>query len=87
MDSESQAPSSPVERGRSALMLYHAINEPYCSSSDARCVLGAMAENIGFAIHDVPSDGDCLFSAIVFQLPSIGLQPMSAQQLRAKVAI
>ena len=84
--SENEAPSSPTERGCSALMmLYDAMNEPYCSSSDARCILAAMAENIGFEIHDVPSDGDCLFSAVVFQLPSIGLRPMSAQQLRAKV--
>ena len=86
VDSENEAPSSPIERGRSALMmLYDAMNKPYCSSSDARCILAAMAENIGFEIHDVPSDGDCLFSAVVFQLPSIGLQPMSAQQLRANV--
>ena len=62
MDSESEVPSSPVERGRSPLMmLYHAMNEPYCSSSDTRCVLAAMGENVDFEIHDVPSDGDYLF--------------------------
>lgn len=69
-------------------MLYDAMNEP-CSSfgmtDDARCVLAAMAENSGFRIHDVPSDRDCLFSAIVLQLSSIGLQPMSAQELRSEV--
>ena len=83
MDSESEAPSRPIERGCSALMLYDAMNEP-CSSSDTRCVLAAMAENIGFEIHDVPSDGDCAFLAVIFQLPLIGLRPMSAQ-VRARV--
>ena len=71
--------------GSSALnMLCHNMHDSCVSSSivaDVRSALAVMAENSGYVIHDVPSDGDCLFSAV----SSVGLQPMSAQELRADV--
>ena len=40
----------------------------------------------GFIVHDVPYDGDCLFSAIVYQLKSIGLHSGDKNELRKMVA-
>ena len=40
----------------------------------------------GFIIHDVPYDGDCLFSAITYQLKSIGLHSGDKSELRKMVA-
>ena len=45
-------------------------------------VLCQIAEQNGFSIHDVPSDGNCLFAAIAYQLPSIGLTGMDVDILR-----
>ena len=60
-------------------MLYHAMNEPYCSSSDARCVLAAM-RILGLKYMTYHQTEMVLFSAVVFQLLSIGLQPMLAHE-------
>ena len=40
----------------------------------------------GFTIHDVPADGDCMFSAIVYGLNSIGIRDVNSQTLRLIVA-
>ena len=39
-----------------------------------------------YSIYDVPCDGNCLFSAITYQLESIGIQSVDAQTLR-KMAV
>jgi len=35
-----------------------------------------------YSIHDLPHEGNCLFTAIVYQLESIGIQSVDAQTLR-----
>ena len=35
--------------------------------------LSSLARKRGFAVRDVPRDGDCLFSAVAMQLESIGV--------------
>ena len=47
--------------------------------------LETIASQNGFTIHDVPADGDCMFSAIVYQLNSIGIH-VDSQTLRQNVA-
>ena len=47
--------------------------------------LETIASKNGFTIHDVPADGDCMYSAIVYQLSSIGIH-VDSQILRQKVA-
>ena len=47
--------------------------------------LETIASQNGFTIHDVPADGDCMFSAIVYQLNSIGIH-VDSQILRQNVA-
>ncbi len=44
--------------------------------------LRSKAKANGFIIHDVPGDGNCLFSSVSYQLPSIGMQPISSATLR-----
>ena len=45
-------------------------NDPLLSAMHR---LETIASQNGFTIHDVPADGDCMFSAIVYQLNSIGI--------------
>ena len=47
--------------------------------------LEKIASQNGFTIHDAPADGDCMFSAIVYQLNSIGIH-VDSQILRHNVA-
>ena len=47
--------------------------------------LTAAAEELGFSIHEVPRDGNCLFSAIASQLDSLGVQDVDAHTLRKMV--
>ena len=47
--------------------------------------LETIASQNCFTIHDVPADGDCMYSAIVYQLNSIGVH-VDSQTLRQKVA-
>ena len=59
------------------------INDPVLSGPfDILC---SRAKANGFNIHNVPSDGNCLFSAITYQLPSIGMQYIDPQALRLMV--
>ena len=44
--------------------------------------LTAAAAERGYSIHDLPRAGYCLFSAIAYQLESIGIQSDDAQTLR-----
>ena len=75
MDSDSSAKQPP--------------KEAHAGSTDdittAFDTLKVAAAEIGFSIHEVPRDGDCLFSAIAYQLHSIGLQNIDAQTLRKLV--
>ena len=62
-----------------------------CSDSDnafltAQQKLNAVVYENGFTIHDVPSDGDCMFSAILYQLNSTGLCDVDSDTLRQTVA-
>ena len=45
-------------------------------------VLSSVASRNGFTVHDIPADGNCLFSAIAYQLPSIGITDIDANNLR-----
>ena len=47
--------------------------------------LETVASQNGFTIRDVPADGDCMFSAIVYQLSNIGIC-VDSQTLRQNVA-
>ena len=53
-----------------------------CSIENVGNVLNSIASRNGFTIHDVPANGDCLFSAIAYQLPSIGITDIDADNLR-----
>ena len=57
-------------------------NDPLLSAMHK---LKTIASQNGFTIHDVPADGDCMFSAIVYQLSSIGIH-VDSQTLRQNVA-
>ena len=52
------------------------------NNENAIDVLSSVASRNGFTIHDVPADGDCLFSAIAYQLSSIGIYDIDADSLR-----
>ena len=47
--------------------------------------LKVFARKEGFEIHDVPSDGNCLFSACVYQLQYLGRDVVDASSLRQAV--
>ena len=46
--------------------------------------LNSLARERGFAVQDVPGDGDCLFSAVGVQLENIGIQS-GRRNLRAEL--
>ena len=48
--------------------------------------LETIARQNGFTVHDVPADGDCIFSAFVYGLNSIGIRDVNSQTLRLTVA-
>ena len=48
--------------------------------------LATSARENNIVIHDVPADGDCLFSAIAYQLDSIGIHSVDKCKLRQMVA-
>ena len=49
-------------------------------------VLERVARENGFAIHDVPYDGNCLFASIAYQLVSIAASSVDKSTLRQMVA-
>ena len=46
--------------------------------------MNSLARERGFAVQDVPRDGDCLFSAVGVQLENIGIQS-DRRNLRAEI--
>ena len=46
--------------------------------------MNSLARERGFAVQDVPGDGDCLFSAVGVQFENIGIQS-SRRNLRAEL--
>ena len=48
--------------------------------------LKARAHENSFSIHDVPYDGDCMFSAVSYQLQANGVCNVDSNELRQKVA-
>ena len=42
------------------------------STSDYANTLEVFARQYGFLVHDVPGDGDCLFSSVAYQLQNVG---------------
>ena len=76
-----------VDEGDSQSMECH----PYSLSSDddvftiAFNVLEQVAGENGFAIHNVPYDGDCLFSSIAYQLEPITACSVNKSKLRQMV--
>ena len=57
--------------------------EPFIVASNA---LEQLPYENGFAIHNVPSDGNCMFSAIAYQLQSMGICVVDSISLRHMVA-
>ena len=47
--------------------------------------LEALARDNSFTIHDVPYDGNCMFSAIAYQLQSSGICNIESHELRQMV--
>ena len=54
--------------------------------STALCQLNVLAHQNNFAIHDVPYDGNCMFSAVLYQLQTSGVCNVDSSDLRQKVA-
>jgi len=54
--------------------------------SEALCELEAVAHQSGFSIHAVPSDGNCMFSAVSHQLQITGVGSVDSNELREMVA-
>ena len=54
----------------------------FCYSDEP--TLNSMARERGFAVQDVPGNGDCLFSAVGLQLDNIGIQS-GRRNLRAEL--
>ena len=52
----------------------------------ALCQLKVLAHQNNFAIHDVPYDGNCMFSAVSYQLQTSGVCNVDSSDLRQKVA-
>ena len=48
--------------------------------------LETIASQNGFTIHDVPYDGNCMFSAIAYQLNSSGVCDVNSNGLRQTIA-
>jgi hypothetical protein len=81
--------------------LTHSIHVPSDNSQpDAECTASShesailqtsqqklckVAERHGFITHDVPPDGDCMFSATLHQMEMRGFQSMSTTELRAEM--
>ena len=42
--------------------------------------LNPLAREKGFAVQDVPRDGDCLFSAVAVQLENVGIHSRSVHR-------
>ena len=66
-------------------------NEVSCESWPVNLVpalnnLRAFATDKNFSIHDVPRDGNCLFSAVLYQLVTCGLFSSAVEHLRQLVA-
>ena len=49
--------------------------------------LETYAINNQFTVHDVPGDGNCLYSSVLYQLQANGLLTTTAQNLREMVAV
>ena len=50
------------------------------------CQLKVLAHQNNFVIHDVPYDGNCMFSAVSYQLQTSGVCSVDSSDLRQKVA-
>ncbi len=51
----------------------------------AYSALTAAAKELGYGIHEVPRNGNCMFAAVAYQIESIGMQGLDAQTLREMV--
>ena len=63
-------------------IIYKCKTDPFTVASTA---LEQLAHENGFAIHNVPSDGNCMFSAIAYQLHSLGICVIDSSALRQMV--
>ena len=57
-----------------------------CSSDELSLALKMLALQNGFAIYDVPYDGNCMFSAILHQLQTSDVCDVDSSELRQMVA-
>ena len=53
--------------------------------TNAYNMLNSIAQRNGYNIHNVATDGNCLFAAIAYQLPSIGIHNVDIHALRNNV--
>ena len=87
METECQGDSSGTANVTTSVQ-----NEPMECSNDgdelstALEQLKAFAKQNGFTIHNVPYDGDCMFSAISYQLQANDVCSADSSELRQKVA-
>ena len=65
---------------------YAMIHDGSNEFSTALCQLKVLACQNNFAIHDVPYDGNCMFSAVSYQLQTTGVCNVESSDLRQKVA-
>ena len=83
-DNSSSVSNQPLDKDSTQSMEYCPSNPS--SSNDALTVAFSVLERAarenGFAIHDVPYDGDCLFSSIAYQLESIAACRVDKNTLR-----
>ena len=64
----SNLPGKPLPSGIVELSPMISLASPY---TRAKSTLARVAQENGFAIHHVPYDGNCLFSAVAYQLESV----------------
>ena len=67
-------------------MEYSSISDDSNEFSAALQQLKALVSQNSFTIHDVLYDGDCMFSAISYQLQNAGVCNADSSELRQKVA-
>ena len=67
---------------RISFILHNDLCSSFWYSDEA--TLNSLARERGFAVQDVPGDGDCLFSAVGLQLENVGIQS-GRRNLRAEL--
>ena len=83
VDSECQLPT--FESGADEQMECSGTSGDDSAFRVALCELETLARVNSFTIHDVPYDGNCMFSAVTYQLQSSGVCDIESHELRQMV--